>query len=83
MNEQLTMSFSAYPNPTADMLVVKMANPTAGMLMVFNAQGALVMKVQVAQQSQVTLDLREMATGVYTLMVQDQQGVHSMPIVKL
>ncbi len=83
MNEQLTMSFSAYPNPTADMLVVKMTNPTAGVLMVFNAQGALVMKVQVAQQSQVTLDLSEMATGVYTLMVQDQQGVNSMPIVKL
>ncbi len=83
MNEQLAMSFSAYPNPTADMLVVKMANATTGMLMVFNAQGALVMKVQVAQQSQVTLDLSEMATGVYTLMVQDQQGVNSMPIVKL
>lgn len=83
MNEQLAMSFSAYPNPTADMLVVKMASATTGMLMVFNAQGALVMKVQVAQQSQVTLDLSEMATGVYTLMVQDQQGVNSMPIVKL
>ena len=83
MNEQLAMSFSAYPNPTADMLVVKMAANTTGALLVFNAQGALVMKVQVAKQSQVTLDMSEMATGVYTLMVQDQQGVHSMPIVKL
>ncbi len=83
MNEQTAMSFSAYPNPTADMLVVKMANATTGMLMVFNAQGALVMKVQVSQQSQVNLDLSEMATGVYTVMVQDQQGVHSMPVVKL
>ena len=83
LNENSTAMFVAFPNPVMDQLTVKLAANTNGNLMLFNAQGALVMNVQLAQQSQITLDLSELATGVYTLMVQDQAGVKSLPVVKL
>ena len=83
LNENSATMFVAFPNPAMDQLTVKLAANTNGNLMLYNAQGALVMNVQMAQQSQIILDLSELATGVYTLMVQDQDGVKSLPVVKL
>jgi len=74
---------SVFPNPTHGKLtLVSEHTGTASSVEIYNAMGALV-KTQSLLLSETIIDLSDLADGVYTLQVkQDQQPVYTSKIIK-
>lgn len=80
-------SLSAYPNPTQDVLniSIKDANETKGKMVLYNALGQEVMSkdvVLVAGKATETLDLRNLAAGIYSLSFETENSRQVQKIVK-
>ena len=80
-------SLSAYPNPTQDVLniSIKDANETKGKMVLYNALGQEVMSkdvVLVAGKATETLDLRNLAAGIYSLSFETENSRQAQKIVK-
>jgi len=73
------LSFKLYPNPVTSSLVVETRYPLQ--LAIYNIQGKLM--VDKAISSTYTMDLSELARGIYFLTATDEQGrVYSQKILK-
>jgi len=74
-----SFSFKLYPNPVTSSLVVETRYPLQ--LAIYNVQGKLM--VDKAISSTYTMDLSELARGIYFLTATDEQGrVYSQKVVK-
>jgi hypothetical protein len=70
MEYSSTSTFSLYPNPTNGPVIVTCAVDGARSLRFHNALGAVIFQAPVRQQ----LDLEQLATGVYMVIVLDATG---------
>ena len=73
------LSFKLYPNPVTSYLVVETRYPLQ--LAIYNVQGKLILDKAIS--STYTMDLSELARGIYFLTATDEQGrVYSQKVVK-
>lgn len=64
--------FSIYPNPTKDILNIKLKNnSTAKLVQVFDLTGRMILESEVNNQ---TVSVESLSTGTYILLLRDQDG---------
>jgi hypothetical protein len=71
---------SAYPNPSSDLLTLKVNMPTAE-LSVFNTQGKLVQQISAASNRQLTVDVSTWPSGVYLVQARSENQVQTLRVV--
>lgn len=68
-----SIAFSVYPNPSSSVVIVKATNDASKVKM-YNAVGALVMEQSITA-GQATLQVAELAKGLYFIRLEDKNGV--------
>jgi PKD repeat protein len=77
-------SFSIYPNPVKDELMVKFAGKTAdNRLVIVNQLGQVILDQMTGGDQQVTINTSEYAKGVYALRVYGDNGVTEKKFIKV
>jgi hypothetical protein len=70
-----------YPNPTATLINIKSTN-TINSVKIYSVYGALVYSDQTIDSKEISIDCSEFSSGYYTVMIQDQESVHTKLIGK-
>jgi hypothetical protein len=79
INNISASSFNVYPNPSTDVIAVRL--PVATTLTMTNVMGQEVMHTDIAAQA--TLTVNQLAAGVYRIKATDKQGkVYTANFVK-
>jgi len=81
---QLAAHISVYPNPAKDMLVVKNNSATDAVVMMSNMIGERLMNkdVRINSNSYFTIDMRNFASGIYLLQVEQNNTIVTKKVVK-
>lgn len=76
-------NISIYPNPTSDIVTVDFPEKTEGTMYVYNNLGKLISATRVEYNAKkVTVDLRNHATGVYTMLIYSTNTILTKQILK-
>jgi hypothetical protein len=68
-----------YPNPTADRVFVKSRSETIEQMQLFNQHGQI---IQQAYRGAVSMDLRNVASGIYILKIYTSSGVAAKRVIR-
>lgn len=74
------MDISVYPNPTYHLLTVESMQYNIQSIVVYNLQGNI--QKQVNQLNGTTIDVSDLAVGLYMLQIKTDQGVFAQKFVK-
>lgn len=66
--------FMVYPNPALDHITIRMNTGTIRSVSVYNIQGSAVKKINSIRQSEMTLGISDLASGLYFIRITDDQG---------
>jgi hypothetical protein len=64
------------PNPASDFCRLSFEQPVSGSLLVYDFQGRVVRSIQFAEAAYFDLDTQGLASGIYNVRVQTEQGLH-------
>jgi len=70
-----------YPNPVEDYLQIKLQNPVTTHIRISSLTGQVLLS-QTLNQAQTTLDLSELANGVYFLRYDNPNGTRTLKLIK-
>ena len=76
--EQMTQ-VDAYPNPATDIIVV--TAPIGSSITVLNINGQVIKK-QLAEGSETTLNVSDLSAGIYLVQVQTAEGIATQKVIK-
>lgn len=74
-------AIQVYPNPALDVLHIQ-SDENIEQLFIFDGIGALVRKINQANDKAISLNTNDMAKGVYTLLVQTTSGYSQIKFIK-
>ena len=72
-NEE-NLDFSIYPNPTSDLINIKMNQPLSGQVKITDLTGQVITTKQLFRQDKYSLDTKALVPGVYLLYLTDEAG---------
>lgn len=75
------VTVSLFPNPTTGVLRISRADASPAMLTLINAQGRVARMERIAG-TVVTMDVSELAAGLFLLCLSDEAGTHMIRLVK-
>ena len=73
------MNVAIYPNPTNDIIVV--TAPIGSPITVLNINGQVIKK-QLAEGSETTLNVSDLSAGIYLVQVQTAEGIATQKVIK-
>lgn len=73
-------SFSLYPNPANEQLMVEVSSHQQGVMVMFDASGRAVLSQQITSD-RLHLDVSLLGSGIYTVSLQSEEGVLRKKIV--
>ncbi len=72
------VSYPAYPNPANEYITLDLRGESpATSVVIMDLAGRILVRENTAGQEQLTVDLRDLSSGLYTLLVQNQYSVRS------
>ncbi|MBS1647392.1 MAG: T9SS type A sorting domain-containing protein [Bacteroidetes bacterium] len=76
-------AYAVYPNPTKDNLNIAIQNGSGALKMaMYNVVGQLVKKVEASDTHEVTINMQDMAQGIYYLQISQGGKIYTQKVVK-
>ena len=79
IGENQKLNVAIYPNPTNDIIVV--TAPIGSSITVLNINGQVIKK-QLAEGSETTLNVSDLSAGIYLVQVQTAEGIATQKVIK-
>jgi hypothetical protein len=81
VEEEVAADFSIFPNPATDVFNVNLDGVQASTIQVIDLQGKVLVSQEVANQTEATVDASQLAAGVYTVLVNTNNGIATKKLV--
>jgi hypothetical protein len=82
LEAQDVFSVAVFPNPTQNMLHIHTGNAGAVIAKITDMTGKTVIGQRIFQEAQFSLDLNDLAKGVYILSLENEKGLVIRKIIK-
>ena len=81
VEEETIADFSIFPNPATDVFTVGLNDVNASTIQVIDLQGKVLVSQEVANQTEAKVDASQLAAGVYTVLVNTNNGIATKKLV--
>ncbi len=82
VNDPLAISFSIVPNPASDFLDIKLEQPTVGQFEIWNLDGKQISTTDVGLIYSKSLNISDLAKGMYILKIKTENGIGAQRFLK-
>ncbi|MFN5910782.1 MAG: choice-of-anchor I family protein [Bacteroidota bacterium] len=80
--DEIVSSFKVYPNPTTDHLNIECSAEWSGTLKVFSSEGKELIKRVVVGQKSLSIDVKDLSSGVYVIQTESDSGGSNFVVIK-